>query len=143
MSCPTRTGKCKTRTSTTNSPSGIDSRKTGCKKKDYLKNKASKKGRPDDILAEQISAKIIELLEKGVVPWKKPWVGAMVPTSLSTKYKNGEYHQYQGGNAFLLNFIAMAKGYKSNYWVTYNRAKQLGGYVKKGEKGTRCLFNLF
>jgi len=74
-----------------------------------------------------ITNKMIELLEQGVIPWKKPWrVGKFYwPMNLVSK------NEYTGINAFLL---AMAP-FASPYFLTYKQARDLGGNIKKGEKG--------
>jgi antirestriction protein ArdC len=76
-----------------------------------------------------VTDKIIESLEKGVVPWHKPWKGGL-PCNFITK------SEYQGINLFIL---AMSP-YKSRYWLTYKQAEAKGGSVKKGEKGTPIVF---
>ena len=78
--------------------------------------------------AEAIAAKIIEMLEKGVSPWHQPWKngGAMSV--------NGNY--YRGINAILLSMMP----YSDNRWLTFNKVKQLGGTVKKGEKSMPVVF---
>ena len=43
---------------------------------------------------------------------------------------------YRGINVFLLGFA----GYGSQYWLTFNQAKQLGGNVRRGEHGTKIVF---
>lgn len=83
---------------------------------------------------ETITAKIIEQLEKGVVPWRKPWKadtqGNIFPKNFITK------KAYRGCNTFLLG----CQGYDSNYWLTFNQCKAQGGNVKKGEKSTPVIF---
>ena len=78
----------------------------------------------------------MELLDKGVVPWRKPWKGGASgrPKSLATK------RQYRGINTFLLAVTAETKGVNSSYWLTYKQAENLGGNVKKGEKSTVVVF---
>ena len=78
--------------------------------------------------AEAIANTIIAMLEKGVAPWKMPWKngGAM---SI-----NGNY--YRGINAILLSW----QDYNDNRWLTFNKVKQFGGKVKKGEKSLPVVF---
>jgi len=78
---------------------------------------------------EIITNKIIEELEKGTVPWQRPWVGGASMNLVSKK-------PYRGINVWL----TAASGYSSPYWVTYKQATDLGGNVKKGEKGTMVVF---
>src|SRR4030095_3250115 len=75
--------------------------------------------------------RIIGLLEKGVVPWQKPWrSGQQMPRNLISK------KDYRGVNVFLLH----AMMYESPYWLTFNQAKELGGYIKQGEKACPVVF---
>ena len=78
-------------------------------------------------IEQQITDKIIAQLEKGVAPWRKSWV------SLALR-ENGK--PYRGYNQFLLSM----SGYSSPYWFTYKKATELGGQVRKGEKGTSVHF---
>ena len=77
-------------------------------------------------IEEIITARIIDKLEQGTIPWHKPWTGGEAPKNLITK------KEYRGVNVFILN----AMGYSSPYWVSFKQAHELGGVVKKGEKGT-------
>ncbi len=80
---------------------------------------------------EIITQKIIERLEKGDIPWHKPWsVQQGMPKNLITK------KEYRGINVFLL----ASNHYPSPYWLTYKQAKDLGGNVRQGEKGTPVVF---
>jgi len=78
---------------------------------------------------EIITTKIIEQLEAGVVPWCKPWSAKPPANLLSQK-------EYRGLNTFLLG----SQGYASRYWLTFNQAKKLGGYIRKGEKSSLVVF---
>ena len=81
-------------------------------------------------IEEIITARIIDKLEQGTIPWHKPWTGGEAPKNLITK------KEYRGVNVFILN----AMGYSSPYWVSFKQAHELGGTVKKGEKGTPVIF---
>jgi antirestriction protein ArdC len=78
---------------------------------------------------EIITAQILAELEKGEVPWRKPW-RTLPPANLISK------KPYRGINVFLLAL----QGYGSQFWLTFNQAKQLGGNVRKGEHGTKIVF---
>ena len=77
-----------------------------------------------------ITERIIGLLEKGAVPWHKPWSGGGPAKNLISK------KAYRGINRFLLNVA----GYASPYWLTFNQTSKLGGSVNKGEKSTPVVF---
>jgi antirestriction protein ArdC len=78
---------------------------------------------------EIITERIIELLKAGTVPWRKPWRSSAPANLISKK-------PYRGINAFLLNSLS----FESPYFVTFNQAKQLGGSVRRGEKGAPVVF---
>ena len=73
---------------------------------------------------EKITEQILAELEKGNIPWKKPWKSFGSPKNLITD------KPYTGINFFLLSTTQ----YSSNYFLTFKQAKALKGYVKKGEK---------
>lgn len=79
-----------------------------------------------------VTDRIIEALEKGIVPWHRPWksVNGGGPISLATG------KPYRGMNVFILETTAALNGYTSPYWTTFKQAKERGGAVRKGEKGT-------
>lgn len=78
---------------------------------------------------EIITANIIEQLERGVAPWRKPWKTS-IPRNLISK------KPYRGLNVFLL----ATQGYGSPLWLTFNQAKALGAHVRKGERSTLVSF---
>jgi antirestriction protein ArdC len=79
-----------------------------------------------DIITEEI----LKIMEKGVIPWQKPWSSK----GSSRNYVSGK--PYRGINVLLL-FCA---GFNSPWWLTYNQAREKGGQVRKGEKGRRIIF---
>jgi antirestriction protein ArdC len=85
--------------------------------------------RPHASVYEIITNQILAELEKGEVPWRKPW-HSLPPANLISK------KPYRGINVFLLGFA----GYGSQFWLTFNQAKQLGGNIRKGEHGTKIIF---
>ena len=78
---------------------------------------------------EIVTERILEKLEAGTVPWHKPWAGGGSPQNLVSG------RGYRGVNIFLLG----CQGFTSPYWLTFKQAKQLGGSVRKGERGTPCI----
>jgi len=80
-----------------------------------------------------ITDRIIESLEKGVIPWINPYTGKQHQNYVSK-------HEYNGVNALLLNAISFDRGYSSPYWVTYKKAKEKGWNVKKGAKSAMVTF---
>jgi antirestriction protein ArdC len=82
-----------------------------------------------------ITDRILEALEAGLVPWRRPW---KADGSNKPLRSNGE--PYKGVNVLVLLATAMSRGYGSPYWLTFNQAKALGGSVRKGETGTPVVF---
>ena len=80
---------------------------------------------------EIITARIVELLTQGTIPWRKPW-GAVAgePRNLVSG------KAYRGINVFLLS----AAPFASSYWLTYRQATERGGTVRKGSKGMPVVF---
>lgn len=84
-------------------------------------------------LYETVTDRMIEALDAGVVPWRKPW-NATGEDGLQKNLNSGR--PYRGINQFLLTFSE----YDSPYWMTFKGMKKLGGTLKKingeDEKGT-------
>jgi antirestriction protein ArdC len=88
-----------------------------------------------DLYAE-VSARIVAELEAGAAPWIKPWSatpGANVPCNAVSN------RPYSGCNVILL-WMARAAGYRAPRFLTYKQAMELGGHVRKGERGMKVYF---
>ena len=81
---------------------------------------------------EAITKNIIEALESGTVPWHKPWTA---PAGNAFPHNAATGRRYSGLNVFTLWIVAERKGFESQAWLSYKQAQELGGNVKKGEKG--------
>ena len=80
---------------------------------------------------EVINTRIMDLLQQGTVPWKKPWnTQTNMPRNIVSK------KEYKGVNVFLL----ACQVYNSAYWMTYKQCQERGGYVKQGQKSTPVIF---
>jgi antirestriction protein ArdC len=80
---------------------------------------------------EVINSRIMELLEGGTVPWRKPWnAQSNYPKNLISK------KPYKGVNVFLLS----CQQYGSPWWLTFNQVQEKGGHVIKGSKSTPVIF---
>lgn len=89
-----------------------------------LRNKTNG-GKLSDIY-EQITNRIIDQLSQGVVPWKSPYFSKTgFPRNFSTQ------KEYQGINVLLLGSLR----FTSPDFLTFLQAKELGGCVRKGERG--------
>lgn len=73
---------------------------------------------------EMITNRMIQLLEQGVVPWRRPWrVGAAVNWKTQKPYR--------GINTLLL---------EPGEYASFKQVNEAGGTVKKGEKGQIVVF---
>jgi len=88
-----------------------------------------------DLYAE-VSARIISELERGALPWIKPWsatAGRNVPQNAVTN------RPYSGCNVILL-WLAHDRGWATPRFLTFKQANEAGGHVRKGEHGTKVYF---
>ena len=79
---------------------------------------------------EVITQQILTQLEQGTIPWRQPWRTPGVPKNLCSQ------RPYRGLNVWLL----LARPYASPYWTTYRQIQEIGGWVRKGEKGATVMF---
>ena len=76
---------------------------------------------------EMVTERIINQLEKGIVPWRKPWTGI----------KSGAYNRISKKSYSLLNQMLLKH---EGEYATYNQWESLGGHVRKGEKSEIVVF---
>jgi antirestriction protein ArdC len=84
---------------------------------------------------QQVTNSIIEQLEKGAIPWVKPW---RADSSADRNLVSGK--AYQGINRLLLGMSSMSQGFASPEWATYKQWNEKGAQVNKGEKATHIVF---
>lgn len=84
---------------------------------------------------QQVTDQIVEMLETGTKPWSPRWAGGR--KTLPLRHCGTPY---QGINILLLWSQAMSKGYANPYWMTFKQAQELGGNVRKGEKGSHIVY---
>ncbi|MDA8140776.1 MAG: zincin-like metallopeptidase domain-containing protein [Desulfobacteraceae bacterium] len=70
-----------------------------------------------------VTEKIVAMLQKGVVPWQRPWTNGGPAKNLVSK------KEYRGINRFLLG----ASPYASPYFLSYKQIQDLKGKLKDGE----------
>jgi antirestriction protein ArdC len=92
------------------------------------------KDRNKDIYSE-ITNTIIAELEKGVLPWAPNW-----DSRLHSRPMRSNDEPYRGINVLLLWMAGARAGYHSCYWFTYRQVKEMGGFVRKGEKATSVVY---
>jgi antirestriction protein ArdC len=78
-----------------------------------------------------ITNRIVSMLEQGTCPWRRPWnkLNAYPQNYVSRR-------SYHGFNFLILALI----GHELPYFLTYKQATELGGTVKKGEKGMPIIY---
>lgn len=74
-----------------------------------------------------VTNRIIEQMEKGIIPWQKPWHGGLEG---AISYTTGR--PYSLLNQFLLG--------KEGEYLTFKQVQSLGGKVKKGAKSNMVVF---
>jgi antirestriction protein ArdC len=81
---------------------------------------------------EIVTRQLLDLLERGTCPWRKPWqsVSAGLPMNAVSK------REYRGANTWLLG----SAPYSDNRWVSFKQARELGGSVLKGERASVAVF---
>lgn len=86
---------------------------------------------------EFINQQVINQLEKGALPWRKPWKVAIVegqeytiPHNYATK------RPYTGVNAFLLALTL----HQAPMFLTFKQVQEMGGMVKKGAVSIPIVF---
>lgn len=109
-------------------PVGSKSRTGGRSGKTYPKKSKEEKL---DALTKFLADSLIAALEESKDgKWKRPW------KSLGL-YRNGKTGKpYKGSNQAILAMVAEVNNYNEPIWLTYKQAQELGGQVRKGEKGT-------
>jgi len=76
---------------------------------------------------ETVTERILERIESGVVPWQSP---SIVRVGFPRNFSSGKL--YSGINVFLL----ASQGFQSPFFLTFIQARELGGHVRQGEKGS-------
>lgn len=76
---------------------------------------------------QMVTDRIIAELEKGQIPWKKPWNGV----------NTGAYNRISRKPYSLLNQMILGK---PGEWATFKQWSQLGGTIRKGEKSSIVVF---
>src|SRR5947209_5008588 len=92
--------------------------------------------KPTRDFRQEVTDSIIQMLEKGIAPWQKPWDSS----GLTMPFNPTSERAYRGGNAIHLMAAALRAGYDDPRWMTYKQAADQGWQVRRGEKGTQIEF---
>ena len=107
--------------------------KSSSKSKSKAPAAASRRSGPT--AQERLVQGLIELMQQGVAPWRKPWDG----------FGGGHHcnlisgHRYRGSNPILLTLGMHIRGSALPFWSGYAEAKGLGISPKKGSKAALIL----
>ena len=85
---------------------------------------------------EQFAARIIEQIIQGTAPWMKPWK----PGEHAMPYNLESDKPYRGSNLLYLASAQIDGGYDCNAWATFRQINEVGGHVRKGEKGSSAVW---
>lgn len=88
---------------------------------------------------QTITNTIVAELEKGVRPWHKPWNAEHAAGRITRPLRSNGI-PYRGINVLMLWAASCEKGYSAPLWLTYKQAQELGGQVRKGEKGNLVVY---
>lgn len=95
-------------------------------------------------LYEDVTRRVIAELEAGRLPWVQPWRACGAPGGSDPGPglpRNAISHSaYSGINVLTLWGAVIARGYRSQNWLTFRQAQQAGGCVRKGERGTTVVY---
>src|ERR1700688_1301365 len=88
---------------------------------------------------QEVTDRIIEALEAGTPPWRRPWDpdkagGPAMPRNAATGQR------YRGINGLTLGMSDLAFSSGDPRWATYKQAEDRGWQVRKGERGTTGYF---
>ena len=87
---------------------------------------------------QEVTDRIVKMLEEGVAPWQKPWEPGAAPAGMPINPTTDK--AYRGGNAIHLMATGLRQGYDDPRWMTYKQAADQGWQVRRGEKGTQIEF---
>lgn len=88
---------------------------------------------------QRITDQIVAQLEEGVRPWLKPWNTDHMAGRVSLPRRHNGV-KYRGVNIVALWIAAAERGYAAPIWMTFKQALNLGGCVRKGEKGSAIVY---
>lgn len=98
----------------------------------YTKNHTRKRSaKPGRSAYEVVNELVLTRLEEGTPPWRMPWTAPGLPMRMNAG------KPYRGINVFLLGMSAMASGYSSPWWGTYDHIAERAGMKKIPDSSNR------
>src|SRR5262245_25114458 len=89
-------------------------------------------------LHNEVTTRILAELRNGSLPWVKPWSAIMAAHGSTMPHNAATGRPYSGINVILLWGVTQA--YSSPRFLTFKQAQELGGSVRKGERGHKVYF---
>lgn len=83
-----------------------------------------------------VTDRILAVLDKGVVPWRRPWVG----NSLCVKRRTGEPYSFVNQLLLSPDFDGTLESLNSGEFATFKQIQAEGGKLRKGAKGLKVVF---
>jgi antirestriction protein ArdC len=95
-------------------------------------------------LYREVTDRIIADFEGGIIPWVQPWGAGGADAALGLPRNVLTRRTYSGINILLMWNAVIKGGYAAQSWLTFKQALELGGCVRKGERGwTVCFADSF
>lgn len=76
---------------------------------------------------EMVTSRIIAELEKGIIPWEKPWTGV----------RSGAFNRISKKPYSIINQMILRH---AGEYATFKQWSELGGHIRKGEKSEMVVF---
>jgi antirestriction protein ArdC len=90
--------------------------------------------------AAEVTAKILKDMETGVLPWERPWQSKGGPGIAGVPMNATSGRSYRGINTLLLWIAGAILGTGDLRFLTFKQAKDAGGHVMAGAKGSKIYF---
>ena len=94
---------------------------------------------PKSDVYARITNRIVADLEQGVRPWHRPWNADHAAGKITRPLRHNGI-PYKGINVIMLWSASVTKGHACPLWLTFKQALELGGNVKKGERGELVVY---
>ena len=89
-------------------------------------------------LYQEVTDRIVAMIEAGAAPWRKPWTMPRLPGVPALPVNAATGQPYHGINVLLLLPLSMLFG--DPRWCSYRQAEARGWQVRQGERGTPICF---
>ena len=86
---------------------------------------------------EEVTNRIIQQLEKGIIPWHKPWKMSGVSIKGATDLKKVAFNRITKTAYSALNQMLLSR---AGEYASFKQWKDVGGTIKKGAKAEIVVF---